>query len=190
MPGMAPSKVANRGKRPTEKEKKLDLTIIMNLMVILIPALLAQQVTEYARHDVEFPTQAGPSKGGEDADEPQEEPPEQINLKLQLNTDQSVMIIGGKAIGTDGQHLVPADGAVPDYEAISEALAEEKDGRPKGKNYADPDQITIVAPTSFAYQDIIKILDVVRFHPTKEIPGGGAPADMFPIISLSPGSIG
>ncbi|MDP6124133.1 MAG: hypothetical protein QGH20_00070, partial [Candidatus Latescibacteria bacterium] len=133
MPGIAPSKIANKGKRPTEKVKKLDLTVIMNLMVILIPALLAQQVTDYALHEVEFPTQAGPAKPGEGSDEPEEKPAEQIKLKLQLNTDQSVMIINGKAIGTDGQLLVPAAGDVPDYEAINKALTEEKENRPKGK---------------------------------------------------------
>ena len=185
MPGLPPSGRKKRGKRPSDREEKLDLTVILNLMVILIPALLSQQVVDYYRHDVEFPTKGGAAAGG---DAPQEAPKEQLNLRLVLNSDQSVILGNTRVVGTDGELAIPpAPDGQPDYAEVRRALGEEKDNRPPG-NYADPDQITIIAPQSAPYQDVVKLLDAVRFHPTREIEG--VPADLYSVVTLSPGRVG
>jgi len=201
MPGFPPSGRKKRGKRIADKEEKLDLMVVMNLICILIPALLAQQVTDFFRHDVELPTKAG--KGSPQQEAQEEDTPKKpaFNLKLAINGDGTFTIINAKAL-TPSDGLVQVDvgltvpasnGETPNYRLLQQVLHKEKRQRLAGQPaeaYPDPDQITITGPQDLSYQKLIETLDYVRFAPLG--PGGSFDADaeaLFTLISLFPGRV-
>ena len=194
MPGLPPSLKKQKGKKPSDKEEAPPLHIIMNLVCILIPALLAQQVTNFYQHQVELPSRGG--AGGGAADAPTNQP---FNLKLTLGENGAFMIVNAKTLQVGQSGLVSRDPGLllnpgadgrPQYETLRTILTSEWENRLQGQPpeaYPDPDQITIAAPVEMDYQSIIRALDFVRFKATE---GKGDPEPLFSVISLSPGSIG
>jgi len=169
--------------------------IFMNLICILIPALIYQQVQDYYRHDVELPAGGGSAAG---VSAPTQQP---FNLKLTIGIDGSFMIVNAKALSPadglvsqgPGLLLAPLAGGTPDYVHLRVLLSKEKKLRLGGQpaaTFPDADQITVSAPQDMEYQRIISALDYLRFEAP---PPGSDLADakeMFTVISLSPGSIG
>jgi hypothetical protein len=214
----APSLKKGKLKKGAEKEEKLRLEVVMNLICILIPVLVAQQVTDYFRHNVDLPTRST-GGGGSQTDQPA--PTHQpFNLKLAVGADNTFEIVNARMLGAGQGGLVPGPAGLilparpdgtPNYRGLQELLRLEKDGRiPSGQNpvaieaeYPDPWQITVTAPTEMAYQKVITVLDYVRFRPPLP-PGRSRPdpasvpkpmdpdttEEMFSVITLSPGSIG
>lgn len=195
MPGLPPSGRKKRGKRPSERQEKPPLQVIMNLVCILIPALLAQQVTDYYQHTVELPARGG-GAGGSMADAPQYAP---FNLKLTIGLDGAFMIVnartlhageGGLVEQGPGLLLNPGANGSPQYNTLQQLLTKEKNERLGGQPadaYPDPDQITVAAPVEMEYADIVKTLDYIRFQSGAD---ASAADPLFTVISLSPGSIG
>ena len=196
MPGLPPSGRKKRGKRGSDKEEKPPLHIIMNLVCILIPALLAQQVTDFYQHQVELPTRGGPG-GASDQPAPTHEP---FNLKLTLGLDGEFMIVNARTLSAGESGLVaqgpglllgPGANGKPQYKVLQLLLTKEKEQRLGGEApeaYPDPDQITVSCPGEMEYERIVQALDFVRFQPAPDfLPD--VPA-LFTVISLSPGSIG
>lgn len=199
MGGMAPSAIKGKVGRGGEKEETLRLEVVMNLICILIPVLLVQQVVEYFRHDVELPTRSAGSSSG--SDEPEEKKEKPFNLKLTIGGDGSFMIVNAKALTAGegglvvtgpGLTLPPLAPGSPNYRQLQTLLAREKKMRLGGKppeGFTDPDQITVSAPVEMKYQRIIETLDYIRYAPF--IPGDdlAQAKQMFTLISLSPGSV-
>jgi hypothetical protein len=197
MPGLPPSGRKKRGKRPSEREEKLNLIVCMNLICILIPALLSMQVQDFYRHDVELPTRGGSSASA--ADTGPKRPP--FNLKLTINSDNSLMIVNAKV-------LSPADGLIqqgpglllaplPDgrinARKLQQLLKKEHTQRLNGEPpeaFPDADQITVSAPGDVEFQSIATTLDHVRFEPPASYGNWTGAKDMFGVITLSPGSVG
>lgn len=166
----------------------------MNLVCILIPALLAQQVTDYFQHSVELPARGG--AGGGAAEAPRNAP---FNLKLTVSQDGAFMIVNARSLRSGegglveqgpGLLLPPGSDGKPQYRALQQLLTKEKTQRLGGnppEAFPDPDQITVAAPVEMEYEEIVRTLDYVRFQPGAD----ATVADpLFTVISLSPGSIG
>jgi hypothetical protein len=177
--------------------------VVMNLVCILIPALLFQQVVDYFRHEVELPTKSGATSEEPEKEEEEEEPMlAAFNLKLGMGGDGTFSIINAKKLttadgltqGPEGFFLAPLPSGEPNYRALQRLLHKEKRERLDGKDaerYPDPDQITISGPVDMPYQKIIMTLDYLRFAPVAPGKTFGDPGnDMFTVISLSPGSVG
>jgi len=194
MPGLPPSGRKKRGKRPSDREEKPPLHIIMNLVCILIPALLAQQVTDYFQHSVELPARGGAGGGAVDA--PRNAP---FNLKLTVGQDGAFMIVNARSLRSGegglveqgpGLLLPPGSDGKPQYRALQQLLTKEKTQRLGGQPpeaFPDPDQITVAAPVEMEYEEIVQTLDYVRFQPASD---AAVAEPLFSVISLSPGSIG
>ena len=214
----APSLKKGKLDKSEQKEEKLRLEVVMNLICILIPVLVAQQVTEYFRHDVQLPTKGGaPSAGESDAPTPTHPP---FNLKLAIGADGSFEIVNAQVLAVGQGGLVQGGAGLvlpalgpdqPNYRGLQNLLKIEKDGRiPSGQNplqieaeYPDPWQITVTAPVDMQYQKVIQALDYVRFRPP--LPRGvnrpdpaatpkpmdpDTTEEMFTVVTLSPGSVG
>lgn len=192
--GYPPSQKKMKGKRIADKEEKPPLHVIMNLVCILIPALLAQQVTEYFHHQVELPARGG-AGSGQVADQPRNQP---FNLKLTIGEDGAFMIVNAKTLSAGEQGLIaqgpglllPPGPAGPQYEVLQRLLMREKRDRLGGQPpeaFPDPDQITVAAPHEMEYERVMQALDYVRFEAAVDF---STAEPLFSVISLSPGAIG
>ena len=124
-----------------------------------------------------------------------------FNLKLTIGSDGTFTIVNAKALSAadglsaDGAGLVlaPLGNGEPNRARLQTLLLKEKRQRLGGDPpdiYPDADQITVVAPVSMRYQEVVSTLDYLRFEP---IPPGKEASDvdqMFTVITLSPGSVG
>ncbi len=178
------------------------MIVIMNLICILIPALLFQQVVDYFRHEVELPTkQSGSTSQEEATEEEEEEKLPAFNLKLGVGADGTFVIINTRALtpadglaqGPTGLVLAPLTPGTPNYRKLQSLLLKEKKERLAGNDperYPDPDQITVSGPVDLPYQTLMQTLDYLRFAPVPLGKDFTDAQDMFSVISLSPGSVG
>jgi hypothetical protein len=201
MGGMAPSAIKGKVGRGGEKEETLRLEVVMNLICILIPVLLVQQVVEYFRHDVELPI--GPTKGSSAAadDKPEDKKEKPFGLKLTIGSDGSFLIVkakvlvageGGLVVSGPGLVLPPLASGAPNFSQLQRLLSKEKNGRMGGRPaeaFVDPDQITISAPVDTKFQALMETLDYVRYAPFEPGKDMTEAKQMFTMISLSPGSV-
>ncbi len=197
MPGLPPSGRKKRGKRPPEREEKLNLIVCMNLICILIPALLSMQIQDFYRHDVELPTRGG--GGAPPSSSAPKRPP--FNLKLSIGADGSYMIVNAKVLSTadglleqgPGLLVPPLPNGEPDLRKLQRVLQKEHSQR-LGSNppdaYPDPDQITVAAPGETDFQRVASTLDCLRFEVPASYGDWTNAKDMFSVITLQPGAVG
>jgi|GEM_PF-1159285 len=196
MPGLPPSGRKKRGKRPPEREEKLNLQVIMNLICILIPALLSMQIVDYYRHDVELPARGGGGAPGQA--QPTNRP---FNLKLTIGADNSFMIVNAKVLSAadglieqgPGLLVPPQPNGAPNLKRLQAVLLKEKTQRLGGQppeSFPDPDQITVSAPGDMQFQKVMAALDYLRFEPVGPGKDFSEAKEMFSVITLSPGAVG
>lgn len=87
--------MANKIRRSSQELKEVDLTSFMNLMVVLIPILLASaEFAKIATIDISLPTDGGSSALVKETDKPIEE---EVKLQLSVLVADSAMTIGGSS---------------------------------------------------------------------------------------------
>jgi len=175
-----PSKRAKRGM----EEIRLNITPIMNLMVVLIPLLIGS--VEYIKLgiiELNLPPEAlGPES------EALAELPQEDELKLDLTvtiTDQGFFISSGMAVlsGKEaGKPTIPIEAYGYDFNTLSNKLYEIKQ---KAKDrFPDHNHIIIMAEPDIDYQTIVSTMDAARarIDSTTQVR-----QTLFPVVSLSAG---
>ena len=166
-------KPSGRGHREKEKVPPLNITPIMNLIIILIPALLLSA----AFVQIAVINVSAPQIGSGVAEETPEDDVKKLNLTVAV-TDKGFTVAGtGAVLGGEGAEeagpTIPkkADGEY-DFEALANKLAEIKDAFP------DETKMVLNAEPDIKYTVVIMTMDA-----TRELEG----RMLFPDVVLSAG---
>lgn len=167
-------------------EADLDIRPIMNLMVCLIPLLLAgAQFIKNTQLEVNLPPGKSAGSASEDTP-PKEEEKKKVKLGLTVGITERGFYISASnvTIYSSDQPEAPsvpilADGSY-DYLALRARL---KDLRTEvdnsGKNFADKDKISITASKNIPYEVYIKVQDAVSGEVVnKEV------KELFPVVQM------
>jgi biopolymer transport protein ExbD len=166
-------KPSGRGHRGKDEVPPLNITPIMNLIIILIPALLLSA----AFVQIAVINVSAPQIGSGVAEEKPEDDVKKLNLTVAV-TDKGFTVAGtGAVLGGEGAEeagpTIPkkADGEY-DYEALANKLAEIKDAFP------DETKMVLNAEPDIKYTIVIMTMDA-----TRELEG----RMLFPDVVLSAG---
>lgn len=149
-------------------EMELDIRPVMNLMVVLIPLLIAS--AEWVKLGV-IEINVPPSKAasGAGAGEAQEEVQEQeLKLGLKIAIAHDGITIGNASALLEGEQgdgpTVPAseDGSY-NYDLLKEKLIEIKN-KVAGKGFKDGNRVVLTASADIQYQVIIDVMDNVQTY--------------------------
>lgn len=162
------------------EEMQINITPMMNLMVVLIPLLLSS--AEFVRLGI-IELNLPPAASGERAEMEQEIPEENVKeLDLTVTvTDQGFFISSSLAVlsGTDANKpSIPLVDGEHDFEMLTEKLYEIK--QKSGSKFGDTNEIIIMAESDITYQIIVQTMDASR---QIEIEGKIIP--LFPNVSFS-----
>lgn len=152
------SKPSERGHRGEEEVNELNLIPIMNLIIILIPALLLSAAfVQFAVINV-----SAPQIGSNSNEKPPEDDKPPLNLTVAV-TDKGFTVAGTGAVlggqeGTEeaGPTVPKGPGGEYDYEALTAKLAEIKDAFP------DETKVILNAEPDIKYEIIINVMDASR----------------------------
>lgn len=178
-------KPSNR-RQADDLETELDIRPIMNLMVCLIPLLLAgAQFVKNTQLDVNLPPSSGGSSS-QSKDEPEEEKEKKVNLNL-------TVAITGKGFYISASNVTlyskdrPEAPTVPidaegnyDYLGLRAKLKELRNEiDSSGKKYNDDSKIIITASKEIEYEVYIKTQDAI----SGEIVNGEV-KEIFPVVQI------
>lgn len=144
---------------------ELNITVFMNLMVILVPFLLITAVfSRTAVLDLYLP---GASSEPVDAGE-------QV-FQLEITVREKQIEVGDRNMGVFGMYPNGTDGY--DFDALGKKLSEIK------KSYPTKTDASILLEPDIAYDTLVQVIDRIRVSETvKE--GEVIRADLFPDISI------
>lgn len=160
----------------------LDIRPVMNLMVVLIPLLLAgAEFVKLSIIEINLPPQSGgPGPGQEQT--PPKETEKKLNLSITI-TKSGFTISSPSAVlpgESDEGPTIPLD-ANNDYDftGLKSKLAEVKK-HIAGQGFKDKDAAIITASAEIEYQVIIRVLDEIQTYQDAE----GMEQILFPQISF------
>ncbi len=167
----------------TAEEVEINMTPVMNLMVVLIPLLLSSaQYIKIGVIDLNLPPAVGTSVS-------QLEAPKETEKKLDLAvtiTDQGFFISSSlailKNINGQGPTIPITESGEYDFEELSKKLYELK--RKALGNFSDTEKIVILAEPQINYQLLINTLDAARSVTVED-----KTYTLFPGVSLAAGVI-
>ena len=161
---------------------ELDIKPVMNLMVVLIPLLLAGvEMVKLSIIEIDLPPASGGGKGA-DQDNPEKEKEKKLGLKIAI-TEEGISLATSSAVmsGEEGEGpTVPikADGA-QDFDLLKEKLIEVKNAI-KDKGFKDENVAIITAGKDIEYQVIVDVLDAIQKY--KDDEGNYQP--LFPQVNF------
>lgn len=156
---------SRRGGRRNIETAELNITVFMNLMVILVPFLLITAVfSRMAVLDLYLP---GASNVSANADDPV--------FQLEITVREEQIEIGDRNLGAFGVYPNGDDGY--DFNALSEKLAEIK------RNYPAKTDASILLEPDIPYDTLVQVMDRVRVTETVA-DGKIVRTDLFPDISI------
>lgn len=153
----------HRGRR--EEAAELNITVFMNLMVILVPFLLITAV--FSRMAVLELYLPGASEAAADADEPV--------FQLEITIREDRIEVGDRNIGAFGVYA-SRNGSY-DFAALGRKLAEIK------ADYPTKTDASILLEPDISYDTLVQVMDRVRVSETVE-EGNVVRTDLFPDISI------
>jgi len=161
-------------------EMHINITPMMNLMVVLIPLLLSS--AEFVRLGI-IELNLPPAASGEKVEMEKEIPEEQLKeLDLTVTvTDQGFFISSSLAVlaGDEANKpSIPMNNGQYDFEKLTAKLYEIK--HKAGSKFSDANEIIIMAESDITYQTIVKTMDASR---KTEIEG--KEVILFPNVSFS-----
>ena len=145
-------------------EMDLDIRPVMNLMVVLIPLLLAGTVlVELSIIEINLPpAQSGGGQSGEEQ-KPDKEQEQRLGLKIAI-TKSGFSIASASAIlsgeSEEGPTVPVTEDGAYDYNKLREKLIEIKKAV-EDKKFKDKDSAIITASADIEYQIIIDVLDAI-----------------------------
>ena len=153
------------GRRRSNETAELNITVFMNLMVILVPFLLITAV--FSRLTILELNLPGPSS------EPVNQ--EELTFQLEITVRDDKIEVGDRNVGALG--VYPAGENGYDFEALSRKLAEIK------KTYPTKTDAAILLESDIPYDTVVQVMDRVRVAETVE--GGSiVRTELFPEISI------
>ena len=152
-------------KHKHQSAAELDVTPLMNLMIVLVPVLLLSMVfTHTTVIELNFPS----GEGAADAFDP-----DAVHLEVVVKGDNLVVADGrGGTIKT-----IPKLDGNYDFDQLSLVMQELKRRMPEKKD------ITVLLEQETDYQTLVFIMDRVRSYPTVQNLAV-VQAELFPVISL------
>lgn len=152
-----------------EVEITLDIRPVMNLMVVLIPLLIASaEWVKLGSIELNVPPSKTPGLGDSDENQAEErEKEKKLGLSLAI-TDQGITIASPGAILSDGETeegpTVPvnADGS-HNFDKMKEKLIEIKK-LIKEKGFKDENRAVITAAANVEYQVIVEVMDNLQTY--------------------------
>lgn len=163
------------------EEMQLDIKPVMNLMVVLIPLLLAgAEFTKLAIKELNLPPQKAGGGAGEGENTPKEEK-KLLGLKITITDEgfyiaNDVMVIPGSESGKPTVAKLP-DGSY-DYATLKQKLIEIKE-KIVGKGFEDENMAIIAAEANVEYQELIKVMDTIETYEKD-----GKIMELFPQIAF------
>jgi biopolymer transport protein ExbD len=151
-------------------EMELDIRPVMNLMVVLIPLLLAGvEMVKLSIIEIDLPPASGGGSGS-DQDNPEKEKEKKLGLKIAITAD-GISLATASAVmsgeeGTGPTVPVKADGT-QDLNLLKEKLIEVKKAI-KDKGFKDENVAIITASKEIEYQIIIDVLDKIQKYTDEE----------------------
>ena len=156
--------MARRSHKKPLPEAELDVTSFMNLMVVLIPFLLATAVfSQVSIQELNLPSGAG----GEAADKPK------VTIEVMVRKD-ALEISNGRVI----TNRFPNKEGEFDLDSLTQALLELKEKNP-GK-----EDVTVLLEPDIEYNDMIAVMDTVKIHKIEQEDGPDESKVLFPDISI------
>jgi biopolymer transport protein ExbD len=148
---------------------ELDIKPVMNLMVVLIPLLLAG--VEYVKLsiiEIDLPPTSAGAGAGEEQENPEKEREQRLGLKIAI-TQEGFTIATASAIMSSeeegqGGPTVPLNGEREfDYDKLKEKLVEiKKLILDKKYKFKDKETAVITAGRDIEYQIIVNVLDTIQ----------------------------
>jgi biopolymer transport protein ExbD len=153
-------------KRREHKETELELTTLINVMVVLISFLLLTAVfTQITIQELKLPAQAG---GGAAP----LKPPVIVEVIVRKN---SLQISNGKSV----TETIPSLNKKYNYKKLSESLLEIK------RENQEKDDVTVLMEPDIEYESLIAVMDAVKvaeiYTPGKDKP---RKVPLFPSVSI------
>lgn len=176
----------SKRRKSEELDMELDIRPVMNLMVVLIPLLLAgAEFVKVGIIEINLPPAKaqGPGHNKEQLAK-EKEKQKLLNLKLVI-TDQGITIGNDFGILRDKSGKGPTVGKTPDgkydYEKLKEKLIELKK-KIQGQGFVDENRVILTAEPQIEYQTIINVMDNIQTYVDKE---ANAIEPLFPEVSFA-----
>ncbi|HHJ52699.1 MAG TPA: biopolymer transporter ExbD [Caldithrix abyssi] len=165
-------------------EMELDIRPVMNLMVVLIPLLLASaQWVKLGIIEINVPPAKAPGAGPGQGEETAKEKQLKLGLKIAITRD-GITIGNAQTLLTGEQGEGPTVGLTEegkyDFEKLHEKLVEIKK-KILGKGFSDENRAVIVADGDIEYQTIIDVMDHIQTYEDDE----GVIQPLFPEVNFS-----
>ena len=160
-------------RKSEELDMELDIRPVMNLMVVLIPLLIAS--AEWVRlGSIEInvpPSSTGVGDEGDQADNEEAEKEKKLGLSIAI-TDLGITIASPGAVLGSGENeegpTVPVlEDGKQDYEALKAKLIEIKKAI-TGKGFKDENRAVITAAGDIEYQVIVRVMDYLQTYENDE----------------------
>lgn len=176
-------------RQSTYAESDLDIRPIMNLMVVLIPLLLAgAQFVKNTILEVALPASKGASST--DNPEPKDEQDKMKNIQLTVTITKKGFYLVGKGFSVvnekaEGEPTVPITGTdeenapIYDYVGLRTKLKEIKEKLAEIPNIRDKHQITLTGEKDIKYEVIIKTHDTISGERVE-----GETQTIFPVVQM------
>jgi biopolymer transport protein ExbD len=162
---------------------ELDIKPVMNLMVVLIPLLLAgTEMIKLSIIEIDLPPAEAGAGAGDNQQNPEKEKERQLSLKIAITRDgfslaTATSIMSGE--GGEGPTIpVNQDGSF-NYDLLKEKLIELKK-LIKDKGFKDQDRAIITAGADVQYQVIIDVMDAILSYEDDE----GNTQPLFPQVNF------
>ncbi|MCD6336387.1 MAG: hypothetical protein DRP97_01445 [Candidatus Latescibacterota bacterium] len=171
-------------RRTASQPGELNQLPVMNLMIILIPVLLAQSAAvKLALHEVNLPT--GRGAGGSAATEEVQKEEEQLSLTVNI-TRQGFDIISAFGREKTKGTTVPLKNDEYDYVTLNEKLMDiKKQIEKSGIHFVDAGNVIVMGEPGIKYDVIVHVMDAAKWGENEE----GGRISLFPGILLSPGKV-
>ncbi|HEX5763959.1 MAG TPA: biopolymer transporter ExbD [Woeseiaceae bacterium] len=156
---------SRRSGRRNSETAELNITVFMNLMVILVPFLLITAVfSRVAILELNLPGASDETVA-----------PEEQTFQLEITVRESGIEVGDRNLGALGVYPSAAGGY--DFEALSTKLAEIK------KSYPAKTDASILLEADIPYDTLVQVMDRVRVSETV-LGDAIVRTDLFPDISI------
>jgi biopolymer transport protein ExbD len=164
-------------------DMELDIKPVMNLMVVLIPLLLAGvEMVKLSIIEIDLPPAKAGSGPGENEENPDKEKEKRLGLKIAITTDGITLATAGAIMsGESGEGpTIPRTGTDDyNYDQLKEKLIELKK-LIVDKGYVDKDTAIITAGADIEYQVIVTTMDIILKYEDEE----GNIQPLFPRINF------
>jgi len=164
-------------------QMELDIKPVMNLMVVLIPLLLAgTEMIKLSIIEIDLPPAEAGAGAGQNEQNPEKEKERQLSLKIAITRDgfslaTATAIMSGE--GGEGPTIpINADGTF-NYDLLREKLIELKK-LIIDKGFKDKDRAIITAGADVQYQVIVDVMDAILSYEDDE----GNTQPLFPQINF------